>query len=92
MIASGTQHIRADAPAEEPAAQLCNSLRQVLLIRGEGRWVAECPSLPGCTGDGSTREAAIASVREAMVNYLADLAACGLPVPEERFDAWVLVL
>ena len=94
MSASGTRHIRTNASAgeDEPCAQSCNSLRQVLLIHGEGGWIAECPSLPGCNAQGGTREAAIASVREAIAMYLADLAACGLPVPEERFDALILAV
>ncbi len=32
-------------------------LRQVIIYRGEdGYWVAECPSLPGCVSQGTTKE------------------------------------
>jgi len=94
MSARGTRCIRSNASAreDERCAQPCNSLRQVLLVHGEGGWIAECPSLPGCTAQGDTREAVIANVREAIAMYLADLAACGLPVPEERFDALILAV
>jgi predicted RNase H-like HicB family nuclease len=95
MNAIGTRRLRANgkAGACEPGTQPCDSLRQVILIRGEGGcWIAECPSLPGCTGEGRSREAAIASVREAIANYLAELLACDLPVPEERFDALILAV
>ncbi len=95
MVPTGTQSPRASAQARaaEADAQLCNSLRQVLLIRGEGGcWIAECPSLPGCSAEGRTREAAIASARQAIADYLSDLDACGLPVPEEHFDALILAV
>jgi predicted RNase H-like HicB family nuclease len=79
--------------AEGHSLRRSNSLRQVMLIRGEGGcWVAECPSLPGCNGQGGTREGAIESVKECIASYLADLEACGLPVPEERFDALLVVV
>ena len=79
--------------AQDPAVRRSNSLRQVMLIRGEGGyWVAECPSLPGCTGEGTTRESAIDSVKESIASYLADLEEGGLPVPEERFDALLVVV
>ena len=68
-------------------------MRQVILYPGEdGYWVVECPSLPGCTGEGRTRERAIDSVKESIAGYLADLEACGLPVPEERFDALIVAV
>jgi predicted RNase H-like HicB family nuclease len=64
-----------------------------MLIRGEGGyWVAECPSLPGCNGQGKTRERAIDSVKESIASYLQDLEACGLPVPEEHFDALIVAV
>jgi predicted RNase H-like HicB family nuclease len=95
MIAINTHRIRAkgEEGAGAPDAQPCDLLRQVILIRGEGGcWIAECPSLPGCTGEGASRAAAIASVRQAIANHLAELLACDLPVPEERFDALILAV
>ena len=32
----------------------------------DGVWVAECPSIPGCVSQGSTREQALESVKEAI--------------------------
>jgi predicted RNase H-like HicB family nuclease len=95
MIAARTPgtHFDAEEGAEGHSMPGSNSLRQVVLICGEGGcWVAECPSLPGCTGEGSTRERAIDSVKESIAGYLADLEACGLPVPEERFDALIVAV
>jgi predicted RNase H-like HicB family nuclease len=95
MIAATTPGTRYDEQegAEGHALNQRNSLRQVMLIRAEGGyWVAECPSLPGCTGQGMTRERAIDSVKESIAGYLADLEACGLPVPEERFDALIVAV
>lgn len=63
-------------------------MRQILLYPGEdGFWVAECPSLPGCTSQGKTREEAIQNIREAIQGYIAALEMDGFPVPEERFQA-----
>jgi predicted RNase H-like HicB family nuclease len=63
-------------------------MRQVLVYRGEdGRWVAECPSLPGCVSQGETQESAIENIREAIAAYVGALEADHLPVPDEHFDA-----
>jgi predicted RNase H-like HicB family nuclease len=95
MIAVRTPGTRFDAEdlAEASSFRRSNCLRQVMLIRGEGGyWIAECPSLPGCNGEGKTRERAIESIKESIAGYLADLEACGLAVPEERFDALIVAI
>lgn len=70
-----------------------SALRHVLLIRGEGgSWVAECPSLPGCFGEGKTRDRALASIKESIAGHLAELDGWGLPAPEERFDALIVAI
>jgi predicted RNase H-like HicB family nuclease len=95
MIAQRTPDTQVDGrtETENHPARCSISLRQVILIRGEGGyWVAECPSLPGCTGQGRTRERAIESVKEAIAGYLAELEECSLPVPEERFDALIVAV
>ena len=49
-------------------------MRQVLIYPGEdGFWVAECPSLPGCISQGTSRVEAITNIREAMEAYVAVL-------------------
>ena len=61
-------------------------MRQVILYPGEdGYWVAECPSLAGCIGQGESRQAAIKA-------YIAALEDDGLPVPEDRFEALVVAV
>ena len=68
-------------------------MRQIMLYPGEdGYWVVECPSLPGCISQGITREAAIANIREAIREYIASLEEDGMPVPEDRLEAEVLVV
>ena len=68
-------------------------MRQVMLYPGEdGYWVAECPSLPGCISQGETREEAISNIREAIREYIASLEEDGIPVPEDRLAAEVLVV
>lgn len=68
-------------------------MRQVLIHPGEdGYWVAECPSLPGCVSQGTTREEAIRNVREAIEGYVAVLEEDGLPVPEDTLEALLLAV
>ena len=65
--------------------------RQVLLYPGEdGFWIVECPSLPGCISQGSTKEEALANIREAIDLYVESLGDDGLPIPEDRLQAEVL--
>jgi predicted RNase H-like HicB family nuclease len=68
-------------------------MRQIVIYPGEdGYWVAECPSLPGCVTQGTTREDAIANARDAIHEYIAALEEDRLPVPEERFEAIVVAV
>jgi len=68
-------------------------MRQVIVYPGEdGYWVVECPSLPGCITQGSTKEEAVANIKEAIRGYVAALEEDNLPVPEERFDAMLLAV
>jgi predicted RNase H-like HicB family nuclease len=63
-------------------------MRQVLIYPGmDGYWVAECPSLPGCVSQGTSREEAIENIREAITVYIEALEQDDLPVPDERFEA-----
>ncbi len=46
-------------------------MRQVIIYPGEdGFWGAECPSLPGCISQGSSKEEAIENIREAIAVYI----------------------
>jgi predicted RNase H-like HicB family nuclease len=68
-------------------------MRQVLVYRGEdGFWVVECPSLPGCISQGSSKEEALANITEAIEGYLAALQEDGLPVPKDHFDAELIAV
>jgi predicted RNase H-like HicB family nuclease len=68
-------------------------MRQVVIHPGEdGYWVAECPSLPGCVCQGKTKEEATQNIKEAIEGYVAALQEGGLPVPEERFEVYVVAV
>jgi predicted RNase H-like HicB family nuclease len=58
-------------------------MRYRVLIQqdGDGIYVAEVPSLPGCISQGRSREEAVANVREAMAAYLQSLEDHGDPIP-----------
>ena len=36
----------------------------------DGKWVIECPSIPGCVSQGDTRDEALANIREAIAACL----------------------
>ena len=68
-------------------------MRQVVIYLGEdGYWVAECPSLSGCISQGKTRQEVIANIKEAIEGYIVSLEEDGLPVPEERFETFVVAV
>jgi len=47
----------------------------------DGMFVAQVPSLPGCISQGSSRQEAIARIREAIALYLESLDAHGDAIP-----------
>ena len=47
----------------------------------DGVFVVQCPSLPGCVSQGSTRSEALANVRDAIQGYLESLKAHDEPIP-----------
>jgi antitoxin HicB len=46
-----------------------------------GGWLATVPALPGCMGDGNTREEALADVQKAIVEWQAAARQLGRDVP-----------
>jgi len=68
-------------------------MRQVIIYHGEdGYWISECPSLPGCVSQGTTKEEAIANIKEAIHVYITALTDDGLVVPAENFDALIVAV
>jgi len=54
----------------------------VLLEQDEdGFFVAECPALPGCVSQGSSREEALRNIKDAISGYLASLHRHDEPIP-----------
>lgn len=47
----------------------------------EGKFVAQCPALPGCISEGTKREEAVANIKEAIEGYLASLKKHDEPIP-----------
>ncbi|MEO6786549.1 MAG: type II toxin-antitoxin system HicB family antitoxin [Chthoniobacteraceae bacterium] len=65
---------------------------QITIDRDEdGVWIAECPSIPGCVSQGSTRDEATANVREAIALCLEVRAERGLPLTVETAQVEVVV-
>ncbi|WP_414621872.1 type II toxin-antitoxin system HicB family antitoxin [Calothrix sp. CCY 0018] len=67
--------------------------RQVILYKDENDyWVVECPSLKGCNSQGRTKEEALSNIKEAIAGYVAALVEDGLPVPEDNFETFLVVV
>jgi predicted RNase H-like HicB family nuclease len=49
----------------------------------DGAWVVECPSIPGCVSQGTTRDEAVANIREVIRACLEVRAERGLPLTIE---------
>jgi antitoxin HicB len=47
----------------------------------EGGYVATCPALPGCEGDGDNREEALENIKRAIESYLQSSLRHGDPLP-----------
>jgi len=68
-------------------------MRQVILYQDEEQyWIVECPSLKGCISQGTTKQEALANIKEAILGYIAALQEDGLPIPEEKFETFLLVV
>lgn len=57
----------------------------------DGVWIVECPSIPGCVGQGGTREEALDDVRGAIQLCLEVRAEKGLPLTVETRQVEVTV-
>ncbi|MBP7830400.1 MAG: type II toxin-antitoxin system HicB family antitoxin [Kiritimatiellae bacterium] len=57
----------------------------------DGMWVAECPSIPGCVSQGTTREEALANIQEAIEACLEVRAERGMPLTIETRQVEVTV-
>ena len=55
---------------------------RVLIEQDEdGAFVAQCPSLPGCVSQGTSRNEALANIRDAIQGYLESLKQHDEPIP-----------
>ena len=57
----------------------------------DGVWVVECPSIPGCVSQGSTRDEALKNVQEAIALCLEVRAERGLPLTVETQQVEVTI-
>jgi predicted RNase H-like HicB family nuclease len=57
----------------------------------DGIWIAECPAIPGCVSQGSTRDEALANIREAIALCLEVRAERGIPLTIETRQIEVTV-
>ena len=57
----------------------------------DGVWVVECPAIPGCVSQGTTKAAALANIKEAIALCLEVRAERGLPLTVETRQVEVAV-
>lgn len=68
-------------------------MRQVIVYRDEdGYWIVECPSLKGCLSQGKTKQEALLNIKEAIAGYIVALEEDGLPVPEDNFETFLVLV
>ena len=58
---------------------------------GDGMYIAECPSIPGCVSQGRTEEEAQTSVVDAIRGCLAVRAELGMPLTVQSHEIEVVV-
>jgi predicted RNase H-like HicB family nuclease len=56
----------------------------------DGVWVIECPAIPGCVSQGSTKEEALENIQEAIQLCLEVRAERGLPLTVETRQVEVM--
>ena len=49
----------------------------------DGVWIVECPSIPGCVSQGSTKDEALANIQDAIRGCLQVRAERGMPLTVE---------
>lgn len=54
-------------------------------------WIVECPAIPGCVSQGSTREEAMENIKDAIAACLEVRAERGMPLAFETSDVEVAV-
>ncbi len=47
----------------------------------DGKFIASCPTLPGCWSQGDTRDEAVKNIGDAIAGYLESLRKNGDPIP-----------
>jgi antitoxin HicB len=47
----------------------------------DGKFIASCPTLPGCLSDGNTRDEALVNIKDAIEGYLTSVVKSGDPIP-----------
>lgn len=64
---------------------------QVTVERDEdGVWIVECPAIPGCVSQGSTKQVALKNVREAIRLCLEVRSERGMPLTVETCQVEVM--
>ncbi len=65
---------------------------QIVIDRDEdGKWIVECPCIPGCVSQGGTKEEAMENIREAIQLCLEVRAERGMPLTIETRQIEVTV-
>ena len=63
--------------------------RVVVEEDGDGVFIAECPTLPGCISQGKTRKEALANIKDAIKGYLESLKKHNEPIPPSVYEEMV---
>ncbi len=65
--------------------------RVIIEQDGDGLYIAQCPTLPGCVSQGKNRDEAVENIRDAIQGYLASLKKHNEAIPPSIEEAVVEV-
>ena len=61
----------------------------ILYTDADQSWIAVCPSLPGCTARGPSKESALANIKRAVQEQVAALKHEGRPITNDGAKIWL---
>lgn len=68
-------------------------MRKVVVFKTyRGDWIAECPSLPGCTCRAETKVEVLDSIKTKIDEYITELQTYNAPIPDDHTDISVIIV
>jgi len=69
-----------------------NRYRVIIEQDEDGVFISECPTLPGCISQGTTRQEAVSNIKDAIAGYLESLRKHNEPIPPSIWEEVVEII